>query len=293
LRFKLSVISDEVSQSLDDLVKFAEEFNLDGLEIRTLFDKKPHELVDIAGSIRSTLKRHGLETAAIASPVFKSELYDEREYRQHLDILRKCIELGKTLDTDIIRVFTFWKRNHIEAVMDRIVELYQEAIDMAKEEGVILAVENEPSTYASNGLKLSKFLRKVGSRVVRATWDPGNDIWDPEGETPYPDGYGYVRDYVVHVHIKDGVRKGPGGAHEFTPVGDGDVDYRGQFKALALDGYRGYLSLETHWRPKVKLEEKEVLMPGGSKYSSLGFEASRICMKKLIEILEKIGLGSR
>jgi sugar phosphate isomerase/epimerase len=290
LTFKLSVISDEVSQDLRDLIAFAREFSLDGLEIRTLFNKKPHELVELASSIRSSLRREGLEVSAVASPVFKSNIDDEAEYRQHLNIFKRCVELAKTLDTDIIRVFTFWKRDSIERVVDKIVELYQPLIDVAKSEGVILGVENEPSTYASNGLRVSKFLRKIGSKTVRVVWDPGNDIWDPEGEIPYPDGYNNVRNSVVHVHVKDGVRKGPGGSHEFTPIGEGEVNYREQLKALAFDNYVGYLSLETHWRPKVKLDESKVLMPGGAEYSNLGLEASRICMRNLLNILRELEL---
>jgi len=290
LTFKLSVISDEVSQDLKDLIAFAREFSLDGLEIRTLFNKKPHELVELAGSIRSSLRREGLEVSAVASPVFKSNIDDEAEYRQHLNIFKRCVELAKTLDTNIIRVFTFWKRNGIERVIDKIVELYQPLMDVAKSEGVILGVENEPSTYANNGLSVSKFLGKIGSKTVKVVWDPGNDIWDPEGEIPYPDGYDYVRSYVVHVHVKDGVRKGPSGSHEFTPVGEGEVNYREQLKALAFDRYRGYLSLETHWRPKVKLDESKVLMPGGAEYSNLGLEASRICMRNLVNILKELEL---
>lgn len=290
MTFKLSVISDEVSQDLNDLIVFAREFSLDGLEIRTLFNRKPQELVDLAGSIRTSLRREGLEVSAIASPVFKSSIDDEAEYKQHLKIFERCVELAKTLDTNIIRVFTFWKRDSIEQVVDRIVELYQPLIDVAKSEGVILGVENEPSTYASNGLRVSKFLGKIGSKTVKVVWDPGNDIWDPEGETPYPDGYNYVRNSVVHVHVKDGVRKGPGGSHEFTPVGEGEVNYREQLKALAFDKYKGYLSLETHWRPKAKLSEAKVLMPGGAEYSRLGFEASRICMRNLVNMLRELEL---
>jgi len=290
LTFKLSVISDEVSQDLRDLVAFAREFSLDGLEIRTLFNKKPHELVELASSIRSSLRREGLEVSAVASPVFKSSIDDDAEYRQHLNIFKRCVELAKTLDTDIVRVFTFWKRDSIERVVDKIVELYQPLIDVAKSEGVILGVENEPSTYASNGLRVSKFLRKIGSKTVKVVWDPGNDIWDPEGEIPYPDGYNNVRNSVVHVHVKDGVRKGSGGNHEFTPIGEGEVNYREQLKALAFDNYRGYLSLETHWRPKVKLDESKVLMPGGAEYSNLGLEASRICMRNLVNMLRELEL---
>jgi L-ribulose-5-phosphate 3-epimerase len=33
-------------------------------------------------------------------------------------------------------------------------------------------------------------------------------------------------------------------------MGSGTIDWGGQFRALQRDGYRGALSLETHWRLK-------------------------------------------
>jgi L-ribulose-5-phosphate 3-epimerase len=37
---------------------------------------------------------------------------------------------------------------------------------------------------------------------------------------------------------------------EWMPMGKGIIDWAGQFRALHRDGYRGALSLETHWRLK-------------------------------------------
>lgn len=31
------------------------------------------------------------------------------------------------------------------------------------------------------------------------------------------------------------------------PVGTRDIDWKGQLAALHADGYKGYVSLETHW----------------------------------------------
>jgi sugar phosphate isomerase/epimerase len=48
-------------------------------------------------------------------------------------------------------------------------------------------------------------------------------------------------------------------------VGAGDVNWKGQLAALVADGYRGMISLETHWGG-----------PGGNK-----FEGSKICARSL------------
>ena len=77
-------------------------------------------------------------------------------------------------------------------------------------------------------------------------WDPGNAFF--AGETPYPDGYRAVRGLVGHVHFKDARRTSTG---ELEYVADGQIDWAGQIRALQQDGYSGYISVETHLRPKV------------------------------------------
>ena len=286
--FKLSVISDEVSQDLERIISFAKKFNLDGIEIRTLWNKKPHELVNYASRIRKMLNESGLAVSAIASPFFKADIDRKDEYTQHIDILKKCIELAKSLDTDIVRGFTFWRKAPLDEYLEIIVEKFSKPLDIVENEGIILAIENEYSTFVNNARRLSQFLKAIESKNVKALWDPGNDIFDPEGEIPYPDGYNMIKDNIVHIHVKDGVRKGKSGKPETRPVGEGEVNYREQIRALIRDRYKGYLSLETHWRPVGELPEELLLKPGGAGFSAMGEYASEICMQKLINIINSV-----
>lgn len=287
--FKLSVITDEVSQDLEVAARFARRFNLSGVEIRSVWGKTPQNLLNSADDIKKVLREHDLKVCAIASPFFKADIDDEKEYREHLDILRDCIQLAKRLDTNIIRGFTFWRKNKMDEYLERIVEKCQKPLEIVESEGILLGIENESSTFVGNGEELARILDKLASKNVKAIWDPGNNVWDPFGERPYPDGYRHVRDKIIHVHVKDGVRRGREGKPEAVPFGEGEVDYHGQLKALKEDGYKGYLSLETHWRPtKKQLEEKLVVKPGGEEFSRLGEEASDICMRKLSNMLNSL-----
>lgn len=283
MTIKLSVITDEVSQDLGKVVKFALTHGLQGVEVRTLWNKRPHELLDKASEMRAELRRSGLEVSAIASPVFKCSL-SEAEVREHVRMLSRCAALAKALDTSVVRVFTFWRTGSLDERLSDVLRAFAPAVDVAAEEGIVLAVENEPSTHVNNGRRLRQFLDSVAKpSLVRGVWDPGNDVWDPEGERPYPDGYSYVRGAFVHVHVKDGRRLPQG--HEFLPVGDGEVGWLEQIKALLRDGYAGYLSLETHWRPQ-RLPEELVEMPGGEAYSEAGEYASSLCASRLKALLE-------
>lgn len=283
--FKLSVITDEVSQELSRVVDFADRYGFHGIEIRTLWNRPPQDLLDRSGEIRAELERRGLCVSAIASPVFKCNLDSQTMVREHLSILKRCIALAKSLDTKVIRVFTFWRTGSLEERLSRVLEAFLPAVDIASDEGVVLAVENEPSTHVNNGFRLRQFLEAVKKpAVVSGVWDPGNDVWDPEGERPYPDGYGYVRGMFVHVHVKDGRRKPEG--HEFVPIGEGEVNWLEQIKALVRDRYNGFLSLETHWRPH-QLPRELIERPGGAAYSEAGEYASSICAENLKLLIEK------
>ena len=49
------------------------------------------------------------------------------------------------------------------------------------------------------------------------------------------------------MHCKDVSRK-PDGTYEWAAMGHGIVDFVEIFRALKRDGYRGQVTLETHWR---------------------------------------------
>jgi sugar phosphate isomerase/epimerase len=67
------------------------------------------------------------------------------------------------------------------------------------------------------------------------------------GEIPFPDGYDLLtKDRISLCHCKDVAANGY--MREWAQVGKGIIDWVGQFAALKRDGYRGVISLETHWR---------------------------------------------
>ena len=122
---------------------------------------------------------------------------------------------------------------------------------------------------------------------VKVLWDPGNQIYNKEYKTPYPDGYELIKEHIAHIHLKDAVRSENGEA-EGVALGDGILDITGQLAALLNDSYDGYIVLEPHFRIKSKLSEEELLLPGGTNFSKGGFEASELSFRKIDEILNQI-----
>ncbi len=277
--FRRSVISDEISQDLEVAATMASDYNLDAVELRNLWGSRTDEL-DEAGVARAKgiLARHGLAVAAIAAPFLKAKLGDDAEYRDHLEIFRRSCQAAHRFGTPLVRSFTFWKDQPLDAVYGRILAAFAEPIKIAEAEGTTIAVENEASTFIATGEQLARFLADLGSPRVRALWDPGNAYFDDLHEQAYPVGYRAVRDQIVHVHIKDCAANPETGKLEWVVLGKGEVDVAGQLWALAEDGYEGYVSLETHYRPK-KLPEDLLRSPGGQVFSELGAQATAECLE--------------
>lgn len=279
--YRRSVITDEISQDLDAVLDVARAFKLEGLEIRSIWDTRVDQL-DAAAvrRLKDAADRAGLVICGVAPPFYKCDVNSPEERREHLEILRRAIDVGQRLGTSLIRTFTFWKRDGLtlEAVWDQLIESYQEPAAIAQAHGATLAVENEHSCMVGTGSELARFLDTLNRPEVKALWDPCNAIFADAVEHPFPDGYQQVRDRTVHVHLKDAIRD-PGAAKpRLTPLGEGAVDVAGQLAALRRDGYGGFVSLETHWRPTA-LGEETVRLPGGRGFSEKAAVATIQCLK--------------
>lgn len=256
---KLSVITDEISQDLEHAVRVMQEYQVKGAELRGLWNVNIADIDDAtARRAKKLLDANGVQVVSIASPFYKCDLFEEdtqargpmhlatpRDLSEQIDMLHRCIDMAHFFETPIIRVFSFWKRGELTLeIGNRIVDAFAEPVKLAEQEGVILVLENEHSCYIGTGAEAGRVVQTIGSPHLRVCWDPGNALC--AGETPYPDGYEAVRHMVAHVHIKDGVLED--GKVRFVVVGEGVIDYSGQFEALRRDGYTGWISLETHAR---------------------------------------------
>lgn len=286
--FKLGVITDEISQDIVTAAALAKKYGVLGLEIRTVFGKAPQDLnqTDIA-AIKTCLSEYGLVCCGISSPFYKCDLNKPEEIKQQLEILKRCIFLANELGTTNIRGFAFWKNGDIRNHLDEIVNLFYEPITLLKEAGMTLLLENEPATFAGTAEEVGLLVERLNTPVIKALWDPGNDIYGTN-EIPFPDGYQFIKQSIGHVHLKDAVLKN--GVTIGTAFGNGEVDFKGQLKALSDDLYNGWCVLEPHYRPNTVLDEESLKKPGGIDFSKGGEAATEECLINLTNLLRELGL---
>ena len=260
--FKLGIITDEIGDDFEKSLDFITQQSLGNCELRDLWGKN---IMNVSqGDLkraRQLIDKHQLHVSDIASPIFKYNLPEVPAPPEQVDqfgasftdkdsemLLKKSFELAKFLGTRKIRVFSFLRVRPEEAekayplIRDRLAR----AAEAAKKNGMTLVLENEPTCNVGTGKELGRILRDVKSSSLRGTWDPANAT--VLNEVPYPDGYREVRGLFDHMHAKDSKRDPATGKMSWLPVGAGIVDWHGQIKALREDGYKGTLSLETHYR---------------------------------------------
>lgn len=245
--FKMGVITDEISSNLSKAVEVAKDLNLECVELRGIWGKNVKDLTDSdVGKIRNLVQAADMEVACIASPFFKCHITNDEEIREHLQFLPRLVEIAKSLDTNLVRIFAFWRAGTLEQYWSQVIERLREAVDICSSEGVILALENEHATLIGTGLEVRRIVETINSRSLRITWDPGNAFC--AGEIPYPNGYREARAHMVHMHVKDALLDASTKKCRFVTVGKGEIDYERQFRALLDDQYEGCVSIETHYQ---------------------------------------------
>ncbi|NOY76288.1 MAG: sugar phosphate isomerase/epimerase [Calditrichaeota bacterium] len=285
--FKLGFITDEVSQDVSRVVRFAKDFNAPALEMRSIQNVPVEKLtVAQAKQLKDVFSDNGLYVHSVASPVFKCRFDSKQDILRHLDHLKHVSELAHIWGSSVIRVFTFW-RESVSGDLEAVVEKFLPAARVAEEEGIPLGVENEDSTFVGSGEELARFLKRVNHEKVRAIWDPQNAFYRTRGQESAVAGYTAVKPFVVHVHVKDAVVDPRTGEPTAAELGKGAIDWPGQLQALQADGYTGVLSLETHWRD-VPLDDDLLNQPGGSAFSEQAEQASRMCMANLVQMVARL-----
>src|SRR4051794_10939567 len=125
---QVSVITDEIDADLEHALDVMLEYGVKGAELRNLWDKNiadaPEEYWYRA---KAALDSRGMKAVGIASPFYKCDLPGAsidapagplhsavaRGLADQVSVLETCIRAARILDTNLIRVFTFWRRSSL------------------------------------------------------------------------------------------------------------------------------------------------------------------------------------
>jgi L-ribulose-5-phosphate 3-epimerase len=281
--FPIAAITDEFStDDLDVALGAMSEIGMTGAELRVVGGRNIIDLTDDeVARARGQVEAHGMRVLSIASPLLKCVLPDggsiDERFQQDVfgsaytfedqpRLTRRAFQIAEKAGAGIIRVFSYWRTVDPERVYERVARALSALADEAMDRGIVIGLENEHACNVGTAAEAARMLAAVDHPALKLIWDPANAFI--LGETPYPVGYALLpADRIVHVHAKDCVMSGQKPA--WGPLGEMSIDWKGQVAALVRDGYKGALSLETHWRG-----------PDGNR-----LQASIICGRKLREMV--------
>jgi L-ribulose-5-phosphate 3-epimerase len=179
-----------------------------------------------------------------SSPSLVSASLEVRQ--QALALARKAIELAPALGCDAIlavpgvlgRAATF-EVTHDEA-WKRATEGFRELLPLAAAARVTLTPENVWSKFLVSPLDMRAFVDQFKSPFVKVHFDTGNIM-----QYGYPEDWILTLGHRIHrIHFKDFKLGARGVQGQFTPLLEGDVNWKSVINCLVKIGYSGPLTVE-------------------------------------------------
>lgn len=232
----------EKNMSMDDFLKYAKHLEVDGVSLESCFfpsfDKGWFK------DLKAQLDEHGFDRVyAWGHP----DGLEGGKNRDEFDSMVAQIPNAKLIGADVMRVVASSLMFRFEPhgpQIDALVEWFKEAVKVAEDNDVKLAVENHIDYTADECLEL---LERVDSPYLGLNLDTGNFLRlldDPV------EGTKKLANRVFATHIKDlkpvaGVNATEWYFFSSAPVGDGLVNNQKIAQYLFDAGYEGFLAVET------------------------------------------------
>lgn len=265
---KIGVIVDSLRMSLREGLQNVKDMGADGVQIYAVDGEMAPE--NMSKASRRELMKYidslGLEISALCGDLggygFQDSEANPAKIEKSKRILDLAVELGTNIVTTHIGIIPEDEQSHVYETMQNACE---ELGIYARSMNAYFAIETGPEP----SLRLKTFLDQLSTKGVSVNYDPANMVM-VTGDDPVK-GVKLLQDYIVHTHVKDGIRIKPvdprnvygafgynGGTNHETisemvasgeyfrelPLGNGNVDFNKYFAALKEIKYKGYLTIE-------------------------------------------------
>lgn len=259
---KLSIISDQVSQDLEEALKIIVKEGYEYVELHNVFGHSietcTKEEVEI---IKHLLNRYHVKVSNIASTLFflcplyqgdEVSLFNPGFYSiqgdlaYHLKVLENACWIANELDCPKIRIFPFrWPDNRkgpygTKLDFEKIIENIKKALDISKKHHVTLMLENCPYSHLPKGKMTLQVVQEINDPYLKLLWDPANSYRAIRENVPKEYMYWSLEEellhlypYIGHIHLKNyhyvsGLVK----PFVHVPLLNGDIDYKTLVKSI-------------------------------------------------------------
>jgi|GEM_PF-380289 len=200
-RLALSVIGDEISPSLEEMISFAHEHGLKRLDMRTvggrnLLGMKKEEIIKIS----RTLEKAGLTVPTFVSPLFKwpaagksavagkvDFAFDPKECPAE-NIIDHAIEIAVILGAPHMRIFSYLRHPGFRPKHLTEGKTFAKLMTLAGNYDISIQLENEPVCNIGNVAELAAFFDPPEDESDEDELDQDMEAKDGEEEEENPEG---------------------------------------------------------------------------------------------------------
>jgi sugar phosphate isomerase/epimerase len=260
---KIGFVTDEISSDINVAFSKCAEWGVDTVEIRSLGSARVPYITDEERQILINLKnKFGLEVSALSPGIFRLGYHEKDKLKNDFDkTLPDSIKLCELLNCRKIIIFGFRRTDlNDETDFDNVINEIGKVALFASKYDIQIAVENGYDSWCKESKRIIKIMKSINLPNLGINWDPGNAIGD--NETPFPETYKKIKDYIKNLHVKDTKYDNGFSCHV---IGDGNVDWDGQIKSIVNDHPEINMTIETHCEPliensKINLERLRILL---------------------------------
>lgn len=210
---RIFAFADEASPSIDLQIAAMKRNGLQGLEIRNVDGENVSNIsLEKAKEVLGKMKDAGLVVWSIGSPIGKIDI-EKDDYPAHLEKLRHTIEIAQALESENIRLFSFYipKDKKPEDFRQQVIDRMGEMARIAEGSGVTLCHENEKGIYGDNAARCAEILATVPQ--LAGIFDPANFIQCGQETLS---AWEMLAPRIRYLHIKDATAEG-----HVVPAGNG------------------------------------------------------------------------
>ena len=243
----LTGFGDEIDSSLEIQLKHMGALDIRALELRGADGKNVAQFTpNEAKEKRRMLTGEGFVVSALGSPAGKSKI--EEPFEPVADAFRRLLETAAILETDVIRMFSFFIPEGEHAAMrGEVLDRLHAMRSMARKAGIRLYHENENGIYGDTTERCLDLARELCDDSFALIFDPSNFV---QGGDDTLAAWAALKPHVRYLHMKDSFIP-PAGVdrHAENPhcvVGDGDGNVKDILADISRTDFKGYFSIEPH-----------------------------------------------
>lgn len=257
-------------KTLPEILGILKEYDVNAIELwpenipleegKELVHKRLYANRDVKKA-KEILKKEGVKVACICFGAG----FDEKlaaDTKLFSSELTRAVEVAHELGARVVNHYCAHVARGDEWSEGLLHQYYDEALRMAEKYQIYLALENEAHDITKNPAQMKKILQAMNAKYFCTNYDAVN--YYQSGYEGFPYAYDLLKEFIVHVHIKNGCIYRPQFGHKETcrgeemtgklrgeciyypTVSDGAVNVGGIIRRLQKDGYDGFCILEPH-----------------------------------------------